>query len=79
MNTTTKKENSDKHPALRPVHLGLFPTLDTLESVVDLGISQLPITSANQLVTVLMTYHNTLLKIQHEIKNQEAAATTAGG
>lgn len=64
MSAPTKKEQADLHPALRPVHLGLFPTMDSLESVVDMGIAQLPITSSNQLVGVLMAYHNTMIEIQ---------------
>lgn len=62
-----------KKAGLRPVHLGLFPVLDTLESCVDLGISQLPITNPNQLVGVLMTYHNSMVKIMEESKNEKAA------
>lgn len=71
MSETVKKDKANLHPALRPVHLGLFPTMDSLESVVDMGISQLPITSANQLVSVLMVYHNTLLKMQRDEKEIE--------
>lgn len=70
MSETPKKVEADLHPGLRPVHLALFPTMDSLESVVDLGLSQMPITNANQLVSVLMTYHNTLLKIQKELEPQ---------
>lgn len=64
MNEPTKKEQANLHPALRPVHVGLFPTMDSLESVVDMGISQLPITSSNQLVGILMAYHNTMIAVQ---------------
>ena len=41
--------------------MNLFPTMVTLGSVVELGISQLPIMTPNALVCLLMTYHNTLL------------------
>lgn len=47
-------------------HRSLFPTMDTLESVVELGMSQLPITTPNALMSILNTYHNTLLKVQKE-------------
>ncbi len=40
----------------------LFPTAGTLNEVVDLGESRLPITNSNDLFSLLMTYHNTLLK-----------------
>lgn len=46
--------------------MGLFPTLDNCQSVVDLALSQLPINTPNAIVGLLMTYHNTLLK---ELKN----------
>ena len=51
------------HPpaALRAVHQGLFPTMDSLQSVVDLADSKLPITTKNEVYTLLMTFQNTLL------------------
>lgn len=54
-------------PALRAEPLGLYPTLGSLQEVVDLGDSQLPITNRNALNTLLMTYHNTLLAHVGEI------------
>lgn len=41
--------------------MSLFPTLVSLESVLELGLSQLPVMTPNALVCLLMTYHNTLL------------------
>ena len=59
-------------PPLRAVAMGLFPTLDSLQSVVDLGLSQLPVMTPNALLGLLMSYHNTLLKvIADEAKNQK--------
>jgi hypothetical protein len=58
--------SNTNNPVLRPVHLELFPVLDNLDSVVDLGISQLPITTSTQLVGLLMTYHNTMVKLMKE-------------
>lgn len=46
--------------------LGLYPTLDTLQSVVDLGLSQLPVMTPNALMGLLMTYHNTMLHVQQQ-------------
>lgn len=63
MPETPKDESIGMIPAFRPVPASLYPTLDNLESVVMLGISQLPITNTNQLRVLLMTYHNTLLKV----------------
>lgn len=62
---TLKEESA----ALRAVHLNLFPSMESLDSVVDLGLSQLPIKSANQLVSILMTYHNTMIKVQNEAQH----------
>ena len=50
-------------PPLRAVHMGLFPTMGSLQDVVDLADSKLPITSRNEVISLLMTYHNTLLSV----------------
>lgn len=73
LNTPENQTDAVKHPALRPVHLALFPVMDNLESVVDLGISQLPITSSTQLVGILMAYHNTMIKLQQDVQNETTA------
>lgn len=73
MNSNLIAEESSKHPALRPVHQTLFPVLDNLESVVDLAISQLPIVNPTQVVGLLMTYHNTMVKIMEDSKNETIA------
>jgi hypothetical protein len=54
-------DNSLQAP-VRAQIMALFPTLDSLEAVLELGQSQLPITTPNQLVCLLMTYHNSLLR-----------------
>lgn len=55
-----------KQPTLpQPIPLapmGVFPTLGSLQDVVELGESQLPITDKNELIALLASYHNTLLK-----------------
>jgi hypothetical protein len=48
-------------PALSPTPMSLFPTLGSLQEVADLADSKLPITSKNELFSLLATYHNTLL------------------
>ena len=53
-------------PHLRAVPMGLFPTLGSLQEVVDFADSKLPITSKNELCSLLMIYHNTLLKVVQE-------------
>jgi hypothetical protein len=44
------------------VHMDLFPTLGSLQEAVDFAESRLPITDKNALFSLLMIYHNTLLK-----------------
>lgn len=56
------KMNENKQPTLRAVPMSLYPTMGSLTEAIDWGISQLPITNPNQLHSVLMTYHNTVLK-----------------
>ena len=40
----------------------LFPTMETLDEAVGYIQSQVPITTRNQVTSLLMIYHNTLLK-----------------
>jgi hypothetical protein len=56
------KQASNSQPPLRAVPMALFPTLGSLQEVVDFSESKLPITDKNELFSLLMTYHNTLLK-----------------
>lgn len=65
-----QSNNSNKHPSppncsvqphIRAVPLALFPTLGSLQEVFDYAESKLPITSKNELNSLLFTYHNTLL------------------
>jgi hypothetical protein len=56
------KNMSALNPPLRAVKMGLFPTMGSLQEVVDLADSKLPISSRNELVAILMTYHNTLIQ-----------------
>ncbi len=50
-----------RQPPIRAVPMNIFPTLTTLEEVIALAKSQLPIMDEQKLMPVLMTYHNTLL------------------
>jgi hypothetical protein len=63
MSSTKQQE-----PSLRAVKMNLFPTMDTLDSVLNMATAKLPITCPNELRTLLFTYHNTLLK---EIDSQQ--------
>ena len=55
--------STNPQPQLRAVPMGLFPTLGSLQECVDYADSKLPITDKNDLFSLLMTYHNTLLKV----------------
>jgi len=50
-----------REPPIRAVHMNLFPTMDSLNEVVAVAKLQLPIINEQSIVTLLMTYHNTLL------------------
>lgn len=52
--------------ALRAVPMGLFPTLNSLEEVVALAKNTLPADTDNKAVSLLFTYHNTMLKVLSE-------------
>jgi len=42
--------------------MNVFPTMGSLQDVVDLAEASLPIVSKNEIVALLAMYHNTLLK-----------------
>ena len=50
-------------PPIRAVCMGLFPTMDSLEEVLALAKSMYPQDNGNSIVGLLMTYHNTLMKV----------------
>lgn len=62
---------SPNHPAaLRAVPMNLFPTLGSLQEVIDLAESKMPISNRNEIYSLLMTYHNTLLDQIEQGKKQ---------
>lgn len=50
---------------LQPVPMPLYPAMNSLQEVVDLADSKRPIITKNELFSILMTYHNTLLKVRN--------------
>ena len=54
---------SPVQPALTTASMPVFPTMGSLQEVVDYADSQLPITSKNDICALLFIYHNTLLKL----------------
>lgn len=50
----------------KPEPKTLFPTMGSTQEVIEMANSKLPVECKNEMYSVLMTYHNTLLK---EISN----------
>lgn len=71
MTPTQPSKNNDKdkelNPLLRAVQMSLFPSMDSLDEVISLAESKLPITDKNELISLMMMYHNTLL---NQINNE---------
>lgn len=63
---------SDSQPPLRAVPMALFPTFGSLQDVVDYADSKLPITSKNEISSLLFTWHNTLLALQTKERDGKA-------
>ena len=57
-----QRSMSNLKPCIRTVPMALFPTLGSLQEVLDLAESKLPITDKNEITSLLFVYHNTLLK-----------------
>lgn len=55
--------NQNRGAALRAEHMGLYPTLDSLDAVVDMAIAQVPLVNRNDMRAILMVYHNTMLRV----------------
>ena len=47
---------------VKPIYMSVYPTMDSLQEVVDKACASLPIKYRNELIALLMTYQNTLLK-----------------
>lgn len=62
MSLPPTKSNSMDGTVIPTAPLELYPTLNTLQEVLELARSQVPIHHQNQITSLLFTYHNTLLK-----------------
>lgn len=49
-------------PPIRAVPMGLFPTLNNLNEVLEIAQASVPISDRNELYALFMAYHNTLLE-----------------
>lgn len=52
---------STTSPAISPSKMPIYPTMDSLQAVVELAYSQFPGIPQNTVLGVLFIYHNTLL------------------
>jgi hypothetical protein len=50
----------------KPMHMSLYPTMDSMVEAVKFIESQIPVHTPNEVFTLLMIYHNTLLKVLAE-------------
>ena len=51
-----------KQDALRVLSMGIYPTMESIQEVIALAESKLPITDSNEMYSLLMTFQNTLIK-----------------
>lgn len=68
-NEPTSKHENLTASSIKPAPMSLYPTLDSLQSAVDLAYSQLPGVSQNTVLKLMMIYHNTLLKALEQETN----------
>ena len=55
-------------PPIRAVPMALFPAMNSLQEAVTYADSKVPVISHNEMFSLLMTYHNTLLKVIEDQK-----------
>ncbi len=67
---TPQPNPTPAQPPLRAVPMSLFPVCSSLQDVMELAETKLPITNRNELVSLLMTFQNTLLKVLEDEKTQ---------
>ena len=51
-----------KQDALRALSMSVYPTMESIQEVINLAESKLPITDSNEMYSLLMTFQNTLIK-----------------
>ena len=54
---------------VHPMHMSLYPTMDSLTEAIKYIESQVPLNTPNEVFSLLMVYHNTLLKQLNEKSN----------
>jgi hypothetical protein len=52
----------DKQAHIHALPMSLYPTMESIQEVINLAESKLPITDSNEMYSLLMTFQNTLIK-----------------
>ena len=52
----------DKQAHVPALPMSLYPTMESIQEVIALAESKLPITDSNEMYSLLMTFQNTLIK-----------------
>ena len=53
---------------MTPQKMDVFPTLGSINEVIELASSKVPLTKKNEMYALLMTFQNTLLKLMEKTK-----------
>lgn len=51
---------------MKPEPQTVYPTMDSINEVIELASSKVPLTKRNEMYALLMTFQNTLLKLLKE-------------
>jgi hypothetical protein len=51
---------------MKPEPQTIYPTMDSINEVIELASSKVPVTKRNEMYALLMTFQNTLLKLMKE-------------
>lgn len=51
---------------MKPEPQNIYPTMDSINEVIELASSKVPLTKKNEMYSILMTFQNTLLKLLKE-------------
>ena len=55
-------QNKDNKAHVHALSMGIYPTMESIQEVIQLAESKLPITDSNEMYSLLMTFQNTLIK-----------------
>lgn len=64
-----KPNSGESITALRAVPMSVFPTAASLDEAMNTAIAATPVVSKNEMRTLILTYHNTLLAELNKTSN----------